>query len=70
MAVEAGWYASGWLKAKLVLVLLLSGWHGRQVRALRVLAGGSTPPRARYRSLALLAAAVTAIVVLVIGKPW
>jgi putative membrane protein len=28
LAWRGGWYASGWLQAKVVLVLLLSGMHG------------------------------------------
>ncbi len=70
MAVEAGWFASGWLKVKLALVVLLSAWHGRQMRALRRAAAGRDPGRARVRSILLPAAAVAAIVVLVAGKPF
>ena len=70
MAVEGGWYASAWLQAKVALVLLLSGWHGRQMLTLRLLATGRTRSPARYLALVMLAAIVAAIVMLVVGKPF
>lgn len=70
MAVDAGWYVQGWLAAKVVLVLMLSGWHGRQSLILRRLAAGRAAPRARPRALLLLAAVVLAIIALVVVKPF
>ena len=35
LASQAGWFASGWLHVKLVLVLVLSGLHGALSAALR-----------------------------------
>jgi putative membrane protein len=70
MAVEGGWYASGWLKAKAALVLLLSAWHGLQMRTLRRLATAWPAPPAQYPALAMLAMLVVAIVILVVGKPF
>jgi putative membrane protein len=35
LAWDGGWYASGWLQAKVVLVLILSGLHGVFVRCVR-----------------------------------
>jgi len=35
LAWSGGWYASGWLHAKILLVLLLSGLHGFLVRCVR-----------------------------------
>jgi putative membrane protein len=70
MAVEAGWYASGWLKAKVAIVLLLSAWHGRQSASLRRLASGRDAPYASYRPLGVLTMAVAAIVALVVVKPF
>lgn len=70
MAVRAGWFASGWLQAKLGLVLALSAWHGWQMRCLRRLADDRPVPRPRYRALGLAALAVGGIVALVTLKPF
>jgi protoporphyrinogen IX oxidase len=35
LAWSGGWYASGWLHAKILLVLLMSGLHGFLVRCVR-----------------------------------
>lgn len=35
LAIEAGWFASGWLNTKLVLVLVLSAIHGYFARLVR-----------------------------------
>jgi uncharacterized membrane protein len=70
-AVAGGWFASGWLHAKLVLVLLLSGLHGAQVGVLRRVAASGEPAPAAFRwtpPVVLLAA--TAIALLVVTKPF
>jgi protoporphyrinogen IX oxidase len=41
LASQVGWFLSGWLRVKLILVLALSGLHGVQSGALRRLAGGA-----------------------------
>lgn len=69
MAVKGGWFGAGWLSAKIAIVLLLSGWHGRHLRTLRLLAAGHAVRRSSHRSLAVLAIATTVIIVLVIAKP-
>jgi protoporphyrinogen IX oxidase len=38
LAWDGGWYAAGWLQAKVVLVLILSALHGVFVRCVRELA--------------------------------
>ena len=62
----------GWLHAKILLVLLLSGYHGWAVGYARKLAAGR--PTLPNRTLRMLnevpALAVTLIVVLVIVKPF
>lgn len=62
----------GWLHAKLVLVLLLSGYHGWAVGYARKLAGGN--PTLTARQLRMLnevpALGVALIVVLAVVKPF
>lgn len=73
-AMQAGWFASGWLQAKLVVVLILSMLHGLQAGELRRLAGaaGAAPasaPAPSGRSPALLLALVACAVALAVAKP-
>ncbi|OSZ69757.1 hypothetical protein CAP40_02605 [Sphingomonas sp. IBVSS2] len=62
----------GWLHAKLLIVLLLSGFHGWAVSYSRKLAGGhGSIPARRLRMLGELPAlAVILIVVLAVVKPF
>ena len=62
----------GWLHAKLLIVLLLSGFHGWAVSYSRKLAGGHGPiPARRLRMLGELPAlAVILIVILAVVKPF
>ncbi|OON59791.1 hypothetical protein B0920_21145 [Massilia sp. KIM] len=69
-AMQAGWFASGWLQAKLVVVLILSMLHGLQAGELRRLAGAAgTAPAPSGRSPALLLALVACAVALAVAKP-
>ncbi len=72
LAVSGGWFAMGWLHAKLLLVLLLTGYHGWAVGYSRRLARGQA--RLRPRTLRLVnelpALALVLIVILVIVKPF
>ena len=65
-------WGEGWLHAKLLVVLLLSGYHGWAVGYARALAAGKA--RLAGRTLRLLnevpALAAAAIVVLVVVKPF
>lgn len=70
MAVQAGWYAAGWLQVKVVLVVVLSALHGFQTRQLRRLSRGRPVRPVRYRVLILIGGAVIAIGILVIAKPF
>lgn len=76
LAVNAGLFAGtqglGWLHAKLLLVVLLSGYHGWAVGYARKLAAGRmTLKGSTLRGLnEIPALAVTLIVVLVIVKPF
>ena len=69
LALQGGWFRSGWLSAKLVFGVVLSGLHGVQSARLRRLAGGAA---AAPLSLAapLVLACATAIAVLVVVKPF
>lgn len=67
LASAGGWFTSGWLQAKLVLVVLLSAIHGLQSGQIRRLAAGlDVKPR---RPAALVVPAVIAIAVLAVVKP-
>lgn len=72
LATDAGWWPAGWLHAKLLLVVLLSGYQGWMVAYSRKLARGET--RVTARTLRMLnelpALAVILIVVLVVVKPF
>jgi putative membrane protein len=71
LALQAGWFASGWLHVKLVLVLALSALHGLLSAALKR-AGAPAPDvpvRAWRVTPALALAAVAAIVWLALMKP-
>ncbi|ANK12331.1 CopD family protein [Erythrobacter neustonensis] len=43
MAYGGGWFASGWLHAKLTLVLVLTGYHGWLVAQTKKMARGERP---------------------------
>ncbi|WP_379922980.1 CopD family protein [Erythrobacter sp. R86502] len=43
MAYSGGWFASGWLHAKLALVLALTGYHGWLVGQTKKMARGERP---------------------------
>jgi len=43
-----GWFASGWLEAKLVLVLVLSGVHGLMARWVKAFATDRNPHTQRF----------------------
>jgi protoporphyrinogen IX oxidase len=72
LAWQGGFFTSGWLHAKLLLVLGLSGYHGWMVGYGKRLARGQRP--ASGRALRIMneipGIATAAIVVLVIVKPF
>jgi putative membrane protein len=69
---DGGWYTSGWLHAKLALVLILSGLHGVYVRRLKEFAADrNTRPAKYYRILnEVPTVLMIGIVILVIVKPF
>ncbi len=69
---DGGWYTSGWLHAKVLLVLILSGLHGVYVRRLKEFAADrNTRPAKYYRILnEVPTVLMIGIVILVIVKPF
>ena len=69
LALMGGWFHDGWLLAKLVLVVALSGVHGMQSARLRRLAG-CVVTTAPSRSIApLVVGFAVAIATLAVVKP-
>jgi putative membrane protein len=69
---QGGWYTDGWLHAKVLLVLILSGVHGVYVRRLKDFAADkNTRPAKYYRILnEVPTLLMIGIVILVIVKPF
>ncbi|WP_170151385.1 protoporphyrinogen oxidase HemJ [Microvirga subterranea] len=69
---QGGWYTDGWLHAKVLLVLILSGVHGVYVRRLKDFAADkNTRPAKYYRILnEVPTVLMIGIVILVIVKPF
>ncbi|WP_114944158.1 protoporphyrinogen oxidase HemJ [Microvirga calopogonii] len=69
---DGGWYRSGWLHAKVLLVLIMSGLHGVYVRRLKEFAADkNTKPAKYYRILnEVPTVLLIGIVILVIVKPF
>ena len=72
LAFTGGWLASGWLHAKLALVLLMSGAHGMLARTVKAFAADrNTRPARFYRILnEVPTLLMIGIVILVIVKPF
>lgn len=72
LALQAGWFHSGWLHVKLALVLALSALHGVLSAALRRAgADAPVPPGRAWRAVPLLAlAAIAAVAWLALLKPF
>lgn len=67
-----GWISSGWLHAKLVLVLLMSAMHGYLARWVREFAADANTRPARFYRIAneVPTVLMIGIVILVIVKPF
>ncbi len=72
LAWQGGWFVSGWLHAKLLLVLILSGMHGYLAGAVRRFAADKNTKSARfYRILnEVPTVLLIGIVILVVLKPF
>ena len=69
---DGGWYTSGWLHAKVLLVLILSGFHGFLSRLVKDFAADrNTRPARFYRMInEVPTVLMIGIVILVIVKPF
>lgn len=72
MALQAGWFATGWLNVKLAIVVGLSALHGMQAGQLRRLVANhsASKPGSAGRMPPLILVAALGIAVLVIVKPF
>ena len=72
LAFEAGFFRSGWLHGKLLLVILLSGAHGLFVRWVRDFAEDRNPHSHRFYRVVneVPTLLMIGIVILVIVKPF
>ena len=72
LALRAGWLHSGWLHAKLVLVLVLSALHGVLSAALRraCASAPAVPARAWAALPAVALGAIVAVIWLALMKPF
>jgi putative membrane protein len=69
---DGGWYTSGWLHAKLLLVLIMSGVHGFLSKTVKVFAADqNVRPAKFYRMInEVPTVLMIGIVILVIVKPF
>jgi protoporphyrinogen IX oxidase len=69
---DGGWYASGWLHAKVLLVLILSGFHGFLSRLVKDFAADRNIRPARFYRMIneVPTVLMIGIVILVIVKPF
>ena len=72
LAVQGGWFTAGWLHAKLLLVVLMSGLHGFLAATTRKFANDvNTRPARFYRIVnEVPTVLMVLIVVLVVVKPF
>jgi putative membrane protein len=72
LAYAGGWYLSGWLHAKLALVIVLSGVHGMLARTVKRFAADQNERPARYFRILneVPTVLMIGIVILVIVKPF
>ncbi len=69
---DGGWYTSGWLHAKLLLVLILSGVHGFLSKTVKVFAADQNVRPAKFYRIIneVPTVLMIGIVILVIVKPF
>jgi protoporphyrinogen IX oxidase len=72
LAWSGGWYASGWLQAKVVLVLLMSGLHGFLARWVREFAADQNRYSVRFYRIIneVPTILLIGIVILAVVKPF
>ena len=70
-ALGGGWFGAGWLSAKLLLVIALTGLHGIQAGALRRLAfEAGRPPRSLGWAPVAVVLSFVAVALLAVAKPF
>lgn len=69
MTLQAGWYVTGWLRLKIVCVVLLTVLHAERARRVAALIRTQVARPAGYRLLWPILLLVVAIGILVIAKP-
>ncbi len=72
LAWDGGWFAHGWLQAKFVLVLLMSGLHGFFARCVREFGADLNRRSARFYRIIneVPTVLMIAIVILAVVKPF
>lgn len=70
MVLQAGWYVTGWLQAKVACVAVLSAIHLGRSRKIGLLLRGRAVRPAHYRMLWLILILILAIGTLVTAKPF
>lgn len=72
LVVQGGWFSSGWLHAKLLFVVLLSGFHGFCAKNVRLFAEDRNTRSSRFFRIAneVPTVLLIAIVILVVVKPF
>lgn len=69
LAIQGGWFHSGWLPTKLVFAVMLSALHGIVAGRMKRLARGEAAPSLRLGPY-LVVGSTAAILVLVLTKPF
>lgn len=72
LAWDGGWYAAGWLHAKVMLVLLLSALHGFLARCVRLFAADRNPYSQKFYRIIneMPTILLIGIVILAVVKPF
>jgi putative membrane protein len=72
LAWDGGWYAAGWLHAKVMLVLLLSGVHGFLARCVRLFGADRNPYSQKFYRVIneVPTILLIGIVILAVVKPF
>ena len=72
LAWDGGWYSAGWLHAKVLLVLVLSGVHGFLARCVRLFAADRNPYSQKFYRIIneVPTILLIGIVILAVVKPF
>ncbi|WP_165799692.1 CopD family protein [Sphingomonas oleivorans] len=70
MTLQVGWFATGWMKAKIACVAMLTLIHGSNMVRLQRLSRGRSVSPSTFRPLLAMLLLVLAISTLVLAKPF